>query len=439
MASASAEQAVKKLARLPSNTVCPNCGTTKKFGFSTVCIKYLTFVCNNCKSSHQAVSHRCKSLTMSSWTDGEVLQLKMHGNDHARATWLAKAPPVGSNGRPCEGDPIDVFKRFIVDAYEHKKYYSEAGVSPSGIPQAPRSAPVRMPVPQAAPPAPPPRAKTPPPPVAPRAPAPAPAVDLFSFDVAGTTTTTSAAPAAPTHDPFAPQPVASAPTAITADPFAASTSIPSAPVSAPAPSFDLFQSTNNSSNNVAAPPAKKPIMMSSGQSNLISNMDSMMPPSSGGNNSSGGNSGFGFMSQNNTGMMNPMMMNGMMGNSNNGNMNHMTPMQQQQMQMMMMQQQMGRNTGMGMMTMNNNNNQPMGGGFGNNNMGMGGFGAFSNNGGMMGANNNINHMGNSHQQGPHTSTMNYMQTSHGSTISSNFGAQAAGKKNDKPDPFANLF
>lgn len=48
-----AEQNVRKLARLPGNSKCPNCGTTKKFGFSTVCIKYHTFVCNNCKSSHQ--------------------------------------------------------------------------------------------------------------------------------------------------------------------------------------------------------------------------------------------------------------------------------------------------------------------------------------------------------------------------------------------------
>ena len=48
---ADAEAAVKKLARLPGNTICPNCGTQKKFGFSTVCIKYLTFVCNYCKSS----------------------------------------------------------------------------------------------------------------------------------------------------------------------------------------------------------------------------------------------------------------------------------------------------------------------------------------------------------------------------------------------------
>ena len=39
-----AEAAVKKLAKLPGNTICPNCGTQKKFGFGTVCIKYLTFV-----------------------------------------------------------------------------------------------------------------------------------------------------------------------------------------------------------------------------------------------------------------------------------------------------------------------------------------------------------------------------------------------------------
>jgi len=39
-----AESAVKKLARSEGNMICPNCLTRKKFGFSTVCIKYLTFV-----------------------------------------------------------------------------------------------------------------------------------------------------------------------------------------------------------------------------------------------------------------------------------------------------------------------------------------------------------------------------------------------------------
>jgi len=64
---------------------------------------------------------------MSTWTEGEVLQLKKHGNAHARDVWLAKAPPVGTGGRPKEGDDINLFKRFVADVYEHKRYYVDAG------------------------------------------------------------------------------------------------------------------------------------------------------------------------------------------------------------------------------------------------------------------------------------------------------------------------
>jgi Putative GTPase activating protein for Arf len=134
-ATAAAEAAVKKLARMGGNTICPNCGTEKKFGFGSVCMKFLTFVCNECKSSHQAISHRCKSLTMSSWTEGEVLQLRtVGGNDRARATWLATAPPPGQNGRPVAGSSIDLYKSFIVDVYERKNYYREtASVNDVGV------------------------------------------------------------------------------------------------------------------------------------------------------------------------------------------------------------------------------------------------------------------------------------------------------------------
>lgn len=73
---------------------------------------------------------------MSTWTEGEVLQLKKHGNAHARKVWLAKAPPVGTGGRPKEGDDINIFKSFVVDVYEHKRYYVEAGSnnSPPSVP-----------------------------------------------------------------------------------------------------------------------------------------------------------------------------------------------------------------------------------------------------------------------------------------------------------------
>eukprot|EP00751_Fragilariopsis_kerguelensis_P026314 CAMPEP_0170880410 /NCGR_PEP_ID=MMETSP0734-20130129/32412_1 /TAXON_ID=186038 /ORGANISM="Fragilariopsis kerguelensis, Strain L26-C5" /LENGTH=377 /DNA_ID=CAMNT_0011263915 /DNA_START=208 /DNA_END=1341 /DNA_ORIENTATION=+ len=62
---------------------------------------------------------------MSSWSEQEVNELQMKGNDYARRTWLKNAPPVGQNRRPREGDNIDVFKRFVVDVYENKRYYGK--------------------------------------------------------------------------------------------------------------------------------------------------------------------------------------------------------------------------------------------------------------------------------------------------------------------------
>jgi hypothetical protein len=142
-----AEQTVRKLSKKPANCICANCGTHKKLGFGSVCIKFHTFVCNNCKSSHQAISHRCKSLTMSSWSDAEVEELRRKGNDYARRTWLKNAPPVGSGGRPQEGDDVNVFKRFVVDVYESKRYYGEDGgaqqAAPAPTPQT-RAAPKQI-------------------------------------------------------------------------------------------------------------------------------------------------------------------------------------------------------------------------------------------------------------------------------------------------------
>jgi hypothetical protein len=180
------EERIKKLAKLPSNCTCPNCGTTKKFGFGTVCMLSLAFVCNECKSSHQAISHRCKSLTMSSWTEAEVLQITKAGNDVCRATWLAKAPPCGSNGRPQPGMDIMVYKRFIEAAYERKLFYSNDGET---VPQQTRAAPAPTPVHVAAP-----------------APAPAPVVadllDFGNFETAGPAEAPSNDIFATAHDSF---------------------------------------------------------------------------------------------------------------------------------------------------------------------------------------------------------------------------------------------
>ncbi|KAL7541022.1 hypothetical protein ACHAXR_010568, partial [Thalassiosira sp. AJA248-18] len=248
----SPESAVKKLARLPPNTICPNCGTTSKYGFSTICIKYLTFVCNACKSSHQAISHRCKSLTMSSWDQGEVLKLKKHGNDYARRVWLANAPPVGVGGRPKEGDDINLFKRFVVEVYENRRYYREPdaadGVGGGGdggvgvvaasqsLPPSARHNRNHASNPNRAPPPPPKRA----PPMPAPTPTPAAAVDLLDFGAFDIST-------APAPTPSSSQPAITTTAAAAA---ASWTNTITATSTADAdPFFDPFQNNINSSAN----------------------------------------------------------------------------------------------------------------------------------------------------------------------------------------------
>jgi hypothetical protein len=91
-----------------------------------------------CKTSHQAISHRVKSASMSTWTMDEVHELtneRSGGNDAARHVWLLNAPPYGQryNGgtRPKSGDRIDIFKQFVVDCYEYGKFKASSAYDPS--------------------------------------------------------------------------------------------------------------------------------------------------------------------------------------------------------------------------------------------------------------------------------------------------------------------
>lgn len=60
----------------------------------------------------------------------EVQKMEMQGgNAKVLRTWLKRAPPpgesYGTGRRPKEGDPVDVFKKFINDAYENKMFFEE--------------------------------------------------------------------------------------------------------------------------------------------------------------------------------------------------------------------------------------------------------------------------------------------------------------------------
>jgi hypothetical protein len=411
MSLTAAEKKVRKLCRVPGNCQCANCGTVKKLGFSTVCIKFHTFVCNNCKSSHQAISHRCKSLTMSSWTDAEVGELQRKGNDHARRTWLKTAPPPGTAGRPREGDHVDLFKRFVVDVYERKKFYGPDD-GPQQQQQHLPAAGVTTAIPLSQPPAqtrqrPHVRAPVAVPPVA--APAPAPVADLLDFAAAPQTAAPSTATFEANFDAFQPTPAAPAPASsqsafgfispppadaapatagvapaaaqsgfgfIKAPPAAA----PSAPAvsgsgfgfisSPPAAATPAAPNSNkdfadfsgmSSSTTAPAPAVKKPVMSNSGTQNasLISSMS--MP-------ASGGQPQFGNSNMNNFGMQQQGFGGGGQPQMMMTQPNMMGMPQQQQQQQMMMQQNMMAQQGMMQQNMMGSNNNMMMGGMNNNGM-----------------------------------------------------------------------
>ena len=55
---------LNNLRKLAANKSCATCTHEDKMGFKDVCMKFKIFICSDCKSAHQAFSHRCKSITM---------------------------------------------------------------------------------------------------------------------------------------------------------------------------------------------------------------------------------------------------------------------------------------------------------------------------------------------------------------------------------------
>lgn len=74
---------------------------------------------------------------MSNWTVEEVNELMdKNGGGNAAAVhiWLGKAPKCGSKypggARPKEGDRIEIFKQFVLDAYEYGKFRADTPYEP---------------------------------------------------------------------------------------------------------------------------------------------------------------------------------------------------------------------------------------------------------------------------------------------------------------------
>ncbi|KAH9245959.1 hypothetical protein BASA81_016500 [Batrachochytrium salamandrivorans] len=129
------EEYLQKLRRLPGNKSCANCLVQSRLGFGAVCMKFSSFVCDNCKSAHQGFSHLCKSVSMSNWTMDEVRTLE-GGNEACRAKWFANLTAQDrARYAPQEGSVIlEDYKRFVQMAYEERRWLgtiAEASAVPS--------------------------------------------------------------------------------------------------------------------------------------------------------------------------------------------------------------------------------------------------------------------------------------------------------------------
>jgi len=127
MGRSEAESLLDKVRKEPGNRECVNCKIQSRLGFGAVCVKFKTFVCNNCKSSHQAFSHRVKSVSMSEWTLDEVKTLESRnggGNEACRARFFSFwTDEDAARFLPLEGDKLDKFKRLVQMVYEEKRFF----------------------------------------------------------------------------------------------------------------------------------------------------------------------------------------------------------------------------------------------------------------------------------------------------------------------------
>mmetsp|Transcript_15585 Transcript_15585/g.43667 ORF Transcript_15585/g.43667 Transcript_15585/m.43667 type:complete len:412 (-) Transcript_15585:420-1655(-) len=136
-----AETELHKLRRLASNRRCGTCRHEDRLGFNAVCVKYQIFVCSDCKSAHQAFSHRCKSVTMSNWNKTEVDALRHEnggGNAMNQATYFASLAP-DDRAWPTKGCHPNDFKEFVRTAYEDRRWFSDTPAAPDAEAPATKS------------------------------------------------------------------------------------------------------------------------------------------------------------------------------------------------------------------------------------------------------------------------------------------------------------
>ncbi|XP_037744814.1 arf-GAP domain and FG repeat-containing protein 2 isoform X4 [Chelonia mydas] len=104
----------------PGNRLCFECGQR---GVTYVDITLGSFVCTGCSGALRGLNppHRVKSISMTTFTESEVLFLQSRGNEACRKVWLGSFDPRTSL-LPDSRDPQKV-KEFLQEKYEKKRWY----------------------------------------------------------------------------------------------------------------------------------------------------------------------------------------------------------------------------------------------------------------------------------------------------------------------------
>ncbi|XP_064593788.1 arf-GAP domain and FG repeat-containing protein 2 isoform X1 [Zonotrichia leucophrys gambelii] len=105
---------------VPANRLCFECGQR---GVTYVDISVGSFVCTGCSGALRGLNppHRVKSISMTTFSEAEVLFLQAHGNEACRRVWLGTFDPRTSL-LPDSRDPQKV-KEFLQEKYEKKRWY----------------------------------------------------------------------------------------------------------------------------------------------------------------------------------------------------------------------------------------------------------------------------------------------------------------------------
>ncbi|XP_062368203.1 arf-GAP domain and FG repeat-containing protein 2 isoform X4 [Cinclus cinclus] len=105
---------------VPANRLCFECGQR---GVTYVDISVGSLVCTGCSGALRGLNppHRVKSISMTTFTEAEVLFLQAHGNEACRRIWLGTFNPRTSL-LPDSCDPQKV-KEFLQEKYEKKRWY----------------------------------------------------------------------------------------------------------------------------------------------------------------------------------------------------------------------------------------------------------------------------------------------------------------------------